>query len=532
MLKLLIVDDEPLILQGLSHILNWNELGLELAGTCGSGMQAWKLLQQTPIDIVITDIKMPEMHGIDLIRRIKQERLNTRCIVLSSYDDFQYVKEAALLGIENYLLKPVSTTELIATLNNVIEKIESDIFRQIEQKQEKHILRNNVVYRWLTNDIDRKELDSRASLLEISLESEAYVAAMIKLAYDEKKAHTYRIPDKKLLRFAACNICEELAFQQAAAITITDMNGDLAVLFSQDGGEPSGAAMRSILQACVTQLNSLLGIDVFVTVGDAQPSCRQVHASYAQAKSMQSFQLLYSYNSIIFYDEVAPFLSSEATLPNLNPQRLRKALSSRDISAAQHYYAEVSACLRDKRHFSPSHVQHAVMEIVFHITAVMHELSPQPEPFFESNRSLFQQLHRLDTMESMMKSLEEITATAIAYLHGQDERISPFIRRVIGYVQRNYAHNIDLKQVALEYKVNSMYLGQLFRKETGETFTSYINHLRIDKAKHLLRTTHLKTNDIASQVGYVNANYFPTIFKKIVGKSPSDYQREAVGLER
>lgn len=275
-------------------------------------------------------------------------------------------------------------------------------------------------------------------------------------------------------------------------------------------------------------MNALLSVDVFVTVGSVQESYRLAHASYAHAKSIQDLQLMYSYNCIVFYDEIAPLLpQSEATLPRLNVERLRLALTARDEQAVSAYLAEVSDQLRDKLHLSPSRVQYAVVELAFHMTSVVQELSHPQELFFENNRILFQRLYKLDTVNAIMACLTEIAIKAIAYLNEREERISPFVRRVLGYVQRNYARNIDLKQVALEFKMTPMYLGQIIKKETGETFTNHINRLRIDKAKQLLRDTNLKTNDIAEEVGYVNANYFPTIFRKIVGKSPSEYQRGA-----
>jgi len=525
LLKVLIVDDEPIILEGLMCILNWQELGLEIAGACANGAEAAAFLKSKPVDIVITDIKMPEVDGIDLIRHIRKRNYACKCIVLSSFNDFQYVKEAALLGIENYLLKPVSTQELISTLENAIEKIESEMHRKSEQAQEKYILRDNVVYRWLNDDIEWKELENRSPLLGIDLYGDSFVAAMIKLAYDENRKTSYRIEDKRLLKFAAHNICGELISAQGIGIAVTDMNGDQALLFMRN---TDATVVRGILQECLAQMNALLGIDAFATVGSQQSGYRQVRLSYSQAKSIQSFQLLYGYNKIVHYDEVLPLLCGTPTLPDINPTRLRDILSGRDVASLDSFFAEVSAQLRDEKHFSISHVQHAVMELVFHLTSAMYDLSPRPELFFERHQQLIQRVYRMDTVHEITQSLTDIAKKAIAYLEELEDRISPFIRRVIGYIHNHFADNIDLQNLAHEYKINAMYLGQCFKKETGETITNYVNRVRIEHAKRLLRETRMKTNEIAEQVGYVNVNYFPTIFKKLVGKTPSEYQKDAV----
>ncbi|BBI36494.1 response regulator transcription factor [Cohnella abietis] len=526
MLKVLIVDDEPIILEGLTNIVNWNELGLEIAGCCVNGAEAVTLLEKINIDIVITDIKMPEMNGIDLIRHIKQQNWNTRCIVLSSYDDFQYVKEAALLSIENYLLKPVSTLELIATLENLTKKIESEQFTRIERQQEKNILRTNVVYRWMTDDIDKKELETRASLLDIQLHQDSFLVAMIKIAYDDKKIAQYKIKDKKLLRFAANNICNELVSQHADGMSIIDMNGDIAIIIYQETGLLNIQNVHEVLEKCIEHIHTLLDIDVFVTVGSIQRSYRQVPLSYTQAKNIQKLQLIYSYNHIVHYEDAAPFMEQDITMPRLDYDKLRVILSAKDKTAIQPYFEEVSSQLRDRRHFAPEYITNAVLGLTLHIEAVVEEISPKSNDFFKDTRDIFQGVYRLDTIEEMITSLQEIAYSAIDYFMKYEEQISPIIRLVLTYIEKHYADNIDLKQIAQEYKMTPLYLGQCFKKDVGEPFTQYVNKIRIDKAKELLRNTSLKTNEIAEKVGYINVNYFPTIFRKLVGVTPSIYQKK------
>ena len=124
MYSVLLVDDEPSVLTGLRYVIDWDEYGVEIAGTASNGTQALELLRELPVDILITDIQMPQMGGLELLQQVRAQNMDLRCIILTGYDDFKYVKKAAQLGIENYLLKPVSPEELSETLLNTITKIE------------------------------------------------------------------------------------------------------------------------------------------------------------------------------------------------------------------------------------------------------------------------------------------------------------------------------------------------------------------------------------------------------------------------
>ena len=147
MYKVLIADDEPFILEGLADLINWEEHGLQIAGLVSNGLDAKNIVDSSDIDILITDNRMPRMDGIELIKYIAQTEKNIKFIILSGYNDFEYVKEAAKIGIENYLLKPVDEKELISTLINTVDKIENEIYKKKELQQGYNILRDNIHFR-------------------------------------------------------------------------------------------------------------------------------------------------------------------------------------------------------------------------------------------------------------------------------------------------------------------------------------------------------------------------------------------------
>jgi two-component system, response regulator YesN len=151
MYKAMLVDDEPLILQGLKDLISWENLDIEIVAVASCGIDALDILLSQDIHILITDIKMSYMDGLELIKQIRYRNLQTKIIVLSGYDDFSYIKEAVKFGIENYLLKPVSEIELISTLNTIIDKLKTNLYHN-------DILKNNFLIRWVHHHIEHDEL--------------------------------------------------------------------------------------------------------------------------------------------------------------------------------------------------------------------------------------------------------------------------------------------------------------------------------------------------------------------------------------
>lgn len=169
MYKVLIADDEPFILDGLKKAIPWEDFRLQVAGLASNGMDAWDAVNTGEIDILITDIRMPKMNGIELLRRIREKDLPVKCVVLSGYDEFSYVKECARLGIENYLLKPVNFDECYSTLTNIVEKLDAQQRFDHIHSSGLEVLLDNIILRWMTGEIDLEELTERGEMLDIDL---------------------------------------------------------------------------------------------------------------------------------------------------------------------------------------------------------------------------------------------------------------------------------------------------------------------------------------------------------------------------
>lgn len=215
MFRVFIVDDEPFIVEGLYDIIDWAEAGLEIVGHAGNGQKALEALQETTVDILLTDISMPVMNGLDLIRNARTRHPDLKVIVLSGFDEFTYLKEGMMLGIENYLLKPINIKELKATLYNTVEKLNSYKETRLVQAYSKQILKDNTLQRWLTHQIAPAEFYERADLLGINLDCSYIAVCVLRIESD------------------AAEVFETLSQRVEAYDWLTsfyDMDGDIVLL--------------------------------------------------------------------------------------------------------------------------------------------------------------------------------------------------------------------------------------------------------------------------------------------------------------
>ncbi|WP_025705035.1 response regulator, partial [Paenibacillus graminis] len=180
MYKVFIVDDEPFIIEGLYDIVDWAGMGMEIVGRAENGQEALEALSSLRADILITDISMPLMNGLDLIRAVRKLQPGMKVIILSGYDEFGYLKEGMTLGIENYLLKPINLEEFRATLNNTVEKLHMSRVEDELNAQSISILRDNIMHRWLREQIGANEFRERSELLGIQLDKPLLLAGLLR----------------------------------------------------------------------------------------------------------------------------------------------------------------------------------------------------------------------------------------------------------------------------------------------------------------------------------------------------------------
>ncbi|WP_127489654.1 response regulator transcription factor [Paenibacillus ehimensis] len=526
MYRVFLVDDEPFIMEGLAYLIDWERHGLQIVGKAGDGAEALEALAGEPIDILITDIQMPRMNGLELIRSVRELQPDVKFIILSGYNDFDYVKEGVTLGIENYLLKPVNTEELIRTLTGTVAKIEQSVYKEESIKRHLEIIRDNLLYRWVTAAIEPEELRNREELLGIRLGLPGYVVGTVKLLFDQEQAEPAEVSSRAETIAAVRMYCQRTVQSYGPEQAVfADLEGDLVLLAGLNDGDADRIRFVRFMAELQAAIRERWGLPLLATVGEASKGDASAHRSYRTAKRMQDYYVLAPHDGPLVYEAAAPTAAAEPAAPaQAELAHFCKLLSAGKKDEALAWVREAFARLRETEGLAPSDIQNTAMAVL--AAAVHHAnlMRQEHEGVISDYKHLFSQVVKPQTMQELEELVERFVDRVLCASGAAEREYSPVIRQVLLEVERRYGDELSLKTLSQAFHMNPVYLGQLFHKETGETFSDYVNKYRLAQAKALLVESNLKTSDISVRVGYTDTSYFYKQFRKYYGFSPTEYR--------
>lgn len=486
MYNVLLVDDEYMILSGLERLINWDELNLKLVGKANDGQAALDFVKNNPVDIVITDVSMPEMTGIDFIRASQQEGINFYFIIFSGYQEFEYVKDGINLGAENFLLKPINKEELNTTLENTVKKLE----QEQERVKNQRLIFANTLYQWVNDDLDMVNLKRRLHDFDIVLRENDLFTAMIVVGIKEEQREDFR----KLLS----DLGQNLNFFIDERLTIIVRGGEREL---------------DLVQAEMNKMKQLHDVDY--GVGELFVDIDSVPDSYNQAESFIEILDFYKGHHAV---ENITVSDSNYTLSEMHPisfKKMRHALSIGDYELIE---SEMKAIFQEliSNGSHPSYVKYLSF-IIFS------DIDREFECFDkEKYQEIAKKLDQAETYED----LEMILLSSLESTRDLSEMrtYNPNVQKVLEIVFDRFSEDLSISLIAEELHLNPMYLGQLFKKEMKKSFSQYLNNFRVKEAQLLLNHSNYNVNEIASLVGYSSSGYFYKNFKKECGLSPGEYR--------
>lgn len=511
MRSVMLVDDEPLIVKGMQAIIDWDQNNMQIVGTACNGLEALTMMDEGPIDLIITDIMMPQMTGLELIRETKARNPYTKFIILSGYEEFQYVREGISLGVENYLLKPVNMEELEATIKHMQRDWEHEEMRQIQMDQSWRILRNNILQRWANETIDAKEFRERAQLLEIPMNKSTYCAASLRIVGDDKG------DDPQMYLPGIAEQCEQIGNKGlpdgCGIICFPDQDGDIMLLFVSSGTEGSDEWQLQALTRMKQAVTEDTDARVWGIIGQSESTYLGYPKSCKSVKLWLQSHLFMDCNTFIMQVE-----NQEATnqhQENSGPamEQFHKLLRDGEGTEVDRFIDEFfivegnEPCL-PRTPFFNSAIQ---------LMLAAKELEKTPD-----YGDIFGPLSRIHTLNKLKQLVRKVVHRTLDTYHTAEKTYSPHIMAVLAGVKNHYQDELSLKTLSQRLELHPNYLGQLFQQEVGTTFSDYVNQYRIERATHLLLYSDKKTAEIAGEVGYWDSTYFYRQFKKYAGVSPTE----------
>ncbi|MEH7119192.1 response regulator transcription factor [Neobacillus vireti] len=500
MFKVLLADDEPIITKGLSVILDWEDYGFEIVHTAESGEEALSYIRQYPIDILITDILMGEMSGLDLIQEVKNIRPEIKSLVLTGYQEFDFIKRGLLLGIENYLVKPVDEEELLKTLQAVGRKLRAEAAGT--RTQEATTLLDNTLWSFLTGEIDRHDCLERLAFYNIEFDQPVYNVSILNIEHYHSSE--------------AVKAVQAFIEEQYPALCLFSPNQEIVIIFG-GANEEELLKHNQRLVDDLTNESSRTGL-FYLAMGKPIQVIDELEKSFMMARECSSLQLYLEPNVLISDSQVVDH-HEEVKRQQEFKEKVVKQLMNAEEESLELIDLFFKKLTEKSTIISPPVVKKYTLDLISYI-----HYSLQPDDLSLYTAVVERIVHSSD-LAQMKAILTEYCHELILTIHNHVRLRSPIVQNVLQYIHANYNEGLSLKTLGQQFHVNAIYLGQLFQKEVGVVFSEYLNRYRLEKAKELLKTTHFRAGDIGKKVGYSDTTYFYKQFKKIIGTTPSEWRK-------
>ena len=508
MIKIMLVDDEPWIRTSLKNKINWND-SLELCAEASDGLEALQLASNLRPDIIISDVRMPGMNGIDMLKQIRQFLPDLQAIFISGYNEFEYVKSAIELSASGYVLKPIRRQELNENLNRCLEKIH----------------RNNLLLR-----NTRIQLDLLHKMLESFYYRQPVSSDRLQEVLSDLNFNS-AIMNVMLLRFTTPDCDPESLVRHLNHIaTSIFQNGTCTVFPLSQTVFGIFLTLRKELdlltgaRSLIRQLADRFGLDASIALGIPARSCNSLKDSFSSARD--GLDLMHLYNS---HEIILPGQEKEDRhlfLPrNISAQILESIYSRNSI--------DLDLALKDLQDFllkSPSltlsdvsHILHLLMGSILRILCEQEECISLADEGISLLHIISNDRPRQEVLNIFSSFCHKAASAPV-----KTASITAIIAKAQNYLDSHYDEDISLKKMASMYYVNSSYFSVSFKKVTGKNFNEYLTGLRIEQSKILLADKNRKINQAAHAVGYDDCSYFGKTFRKITGLTPAEYQRQAL----
>lgn len=502
MLKVMIVEDEELILQGVRNIIDWEALGLDVVHMAHDGAEALELWEKEPVQIVVTDISMPEMDGLALLRKIRETDDQVRFIILTGYDEFSYAREAVRLDVENYILKPINEEELKRQLRETIQKLE-----EMDKKKIRYIDEKTRWMHFLNGKTKEDESEEFAEMLRLPASVGSYHAAVLKWNLNGQKEQ--KITD----------VIVELKKEDRLRIVHLPPDHLLMVYIADDtGSDKDGEAVQGYFSELQNQIESRFNIMTFIGVGTSFQKIQQLPEAYRNAIKLQKYLIIEGYGSCISQRQIQAGRTEDI---QMDEARLRKYILRKETEAAMGYIEELFINnVQSQKGDIAGALYRAAVKTAMLLQDIKKEYKLESGRFRDLEE-LIETIFSADDILGIKTAFISEAVEIIECMHEEDSQYTPVIRQIISEVQQNYKEDMNLKTLAYKYHMNASYLGQIFQKEVGCSFAQYLSNTKNGIAKDLILNTNMKINDIARQVGYPDTSYFYRKFKQCYGVSPA-----------
>ena len=534
--NILIVDDEQLIRQGLRARIEYLGIDVDEIFEAENGLMALRLQEEHPIDVVITDIRMPDMDGLELIQEMQKKNNQIKFVVLSGYAEFSYAETAIRLGVKAYLLKPVSNDDLKAAFDKAYKEMEQTASVRQEVQMKKRMDREKQVYQ------QEKALNALFSSQEAGAVTREQLCKLC--GYDEKmwaggaesvlylailhinkesfEHQRFRPVDHELVRFMIRNIFEEIQApcEKLLVNSLSDTRQMYGIFIGDDKKK-----LRMEVERIYLRMRSVLEkkMGIYLTIGVSRCRSQLEGKETSEARQALKQRIIYGKANIYFYEDIR--ILGEQEFPVSQLHLLEQYIEHNEIFKVKNLVQEIFSEELVKKYGS------AYLRIMWIriLNLLLHHYERRGRNAAEIEKMLqnYNLLDRIQSLQEIRQKIMEMVMECVSTESVADANTRSKIQMAIGYIQEHFAENLTVNVLAEHYGMSPNYFSSMFKKEMSRSAVNYITELRINQARELLYHSELSVVDISKKVGYEDSQYFFRVFKKYLGMTPLQYREES-----
>ena len=524
MLKVIIADDEPVIVKGLKKLIPWEEYGLSIIDEAMDGKKLWKKVTEKKPDIVVSDICMPEMTGLEFMARLKQEQIEPHVIFISGYQKFEYVQEAIQLGAVDYILKPVLREAMEGAVKKALLRLRNqerlEIFREEKNELQELLARLNS-----DNGYAPEELYESFCNMGIDYKGKTFVGICFYL--DDKRKKRLEVENYKkaeLIKFSVFNRIQNFFRDNKKGVPMKREEDCLYILCMIEPKE-KGTLLSDYVLPVLDLVEQEMKTELRSGVGSFSEKASDLGYMYKSAK--------FAYEMRYFLDRkviCADDIHKKFTDSFEDYERLKKEILEMLVTRRPEVTEKFEECIELIKNLHYGNRYAVINRCILFSGTLNDDLKAYGAAFGEDEK------RQIEFMEKMRASItyDELKQEFLDYYGLLTNQIAsravlwenPAIAQVVNYMKAHFEEDINMRKMAEMACVNSVYFGALFKKTTGRNFKSFLTGLRMDEAKRLVITTDLRTYEIAEKVGYQNTRQFTEKFREYYGCSPAEYKRK------
>lgn len=532
MIKVFLVEDEVVIRKGIKNGINWEAEGLEFVGEASDGELAYPMIKKTKPDILITDIKMPFMDGFELSKAVLHDLPYTKIIILSGYGEFEYAREAIRMGVQEYLLKPISSVKLLEAIKGVaaiIEKEweEKELLERYSKEMEENMQRNIQQFftRLVTEQVSMTEALSEGARLGMDLSAESYNIILFKI---RKKEHETEYSEQVV------EVVEKIRgyVGEHSNLYVYERGAEgLAFLLKGDGEEQIEEEARIFSKYLCETVEPYERLEYYAGIGKPVSRLRELKDSYNEANKVFSTRFMSAWNRVVEQKDFMPGTVGNIDIHSVysveeTRKMVRDFLRNGTLEEVGGFIKGYFGNISEENMKSLMMRQYICMDIYFSAAAFAEEIRIKKEEMIEECGEINDLSGYISNLDKTKEYIQKLLENVLLLRDGAAGRkYSDILGKAKAYIMENYMlEDMSLNKLASHVNMSPSYFSSIFSQESGKTFVEYLTEVRMEKAKELLMCSNQKTSEIGYQVGYKDSHYFNYIFKKTQKCSPKEYR--------